>query len=102
MACKYETKNGRCGLKGCYAYKHTCYTPDCCKCWEPVTNFQRITASPDVLAKILVPLMPTMEGFCQSGRHWKNGACECNPNWKCEDCMVDWLQQPAPEEGERA
>ena len=44
MTCKYETKNSRCGLKGCYAYKHTCYTSDCCKCWEPLTNADFIRA----------------------------------------------------------
>ena len=33
--CKYINKNGTCGLKGCYAYRHKCYTEDCCKCFEP-------------------------------------------------------------------
>lgn len=42
MACKYETSNGRCGLKGCYAYRHKCYTEDMCKCNEPPTNADRI------------------------------------------------------------
>ena len=33
--CKHINKNGTCGLKGCYAYRHKCYTEDCCKCFEP-------------------------------------------------------------------
>ena len=47
MACKYETSNGRCGLKGCYAYRHKCYTEDMCKCHEPPTNADRIRAMTD-------------------------------------------------------
>ena len=47
MACKYETSNGRCGLKGCYAYRHKCYTEDMCKCNEPPTNADRIRAMSD-------------------------------------------------------
>ena len=47
MACKYETSNGRCGLKGCYAYRHKCYTEDMCKCHEPPTNADRIRAMCD-------------------------------------------------------
>lgn len=47
MACKYETSNGRCGLKGCYAYRHKCYTEDMCKCHKPPTNADRIRAMND-------------------------------------------------------
>ena len=47
MACKYETSNGRCGLKGCYAYRHKCYTEDMCKCNEPPTNADRIRSMND-------------------------------------------------------
>ena len=54
MACKYETSNGRCGLKGCYAYRHKCYTQDMCKCHEPQTNADRIRAmSDEELANVL-------------------------------------------------
>lgn len=54
MACKYETSNGRCGLKGCYAYRHKCYTEDMCKCHEPPTNADRIRAmSDEELADVL-------------------------------------------------
>ena len=52
--CKHETSNGRCGLRGCYAYRHKCYTEDLCKCHEPMTNADRIRAMTDEeLAELL-------------------------------------------------
>lgn len=45
--CKFETSNGRCGLKGCYAYRHKCFTEDLCKCHEPKTNSDRIRSMSD-------------------------------------------------------
>lgn len=45
--CKYETSNGRCGLKGSYAYRYKCFTTDLCKCHEPMTNADRIRAMSD-------------------------------------------------------
>ena len=45
--CKYITRNGRCGLKGCYAYRHKCFTEGMCKCHEPPTNADRIRAMSD-------------------------------------------------------
>ena len=75
MACKYETSNGRCGLKGCYAYRHKCYTQDMCKCHEPQTNADRIRSmTDDELAKLL-----------------------CCTGWRMieqKECL-EWLQQPA-------
>lgn len=44
MACKYETSNAFCGLKGCYVYRNKCYTEDMCKRHEPPTNADRIRA----------------------------------------------------------
>ena len=35
--CKFETSNGRCGLKDCYAYRHKCFTKEFCKCHQPMT-----------------------------------------------------------------
>lgn len=75
--CKYITKNGRCGLKGCYAYRHKCYTEDMCKCHEPPTNADRIRAmSDEELADVLreFAIKPMQGSF------------------------LEWLQQPA--EGE--
>ena len=77
MTCKYETSNGRCGLKGCYAYRHKCYTEDMCKCHEPPTNADRIRAmSDEELADVLreFAIKPMQGSF------------------------LEWLQQPA--EGE--
>ena len=45
--CKYITKNGRCGLKNSYAYRHGCFGEDMCKCREPMTNADRIRAMSD-------------------------------------------------------
>ena len=45
--CKYITKNGRCGLKNSYAYRHGCFGEDMCKCREPMTNADRIRAMND-------------------------------------------------------
>lgn len=75
--CKYITKNGRCGLKGCYAYRHKCYTEDMCKCHETPTNADRIRAmSDEELADVLreFAIKPMQGSF------------------------LEWLQQPA--EGE--
>ena len=45
--CKYITKNGRCGLKNSYAYRHGCFGEDMCKCREPMTNADGIRAMND-------------------------------------------------------
>ena len=75
--CKYITKNGRCGLKGCYAYRHKCYTEDMCKCHEPPTNADRIRAmSDEEVAEVL------REAAIEPG----------------QGRFLEWLQQPA--EGE--
>ena len=85
MACKYETSNGRCGLKGCYAYRHKCYTEDMCKCHEPQTNADRIRAmSDEELAKVMERMLGCpITGDC------KKMSEDCN------DCWLEWLQQPA-------
>ena len=60
MACKYETSNGRFGLKGCYAYRHKCYTEDMCKCHEPPTNADRIrNMNDEQLAQNMIFFCPT-------------------------------------------
>ena len=78
--CKYETKNGRCGLKDSYAYLHKCYTEEFCKCHEPITNADRIRAMSDKeLADVVV--------------------CPHTGNWylcidDCKKCRLEWLKQP--------
>ena len=86
MACKYETSNGRCGLKGCYAYRHKCYTEDMCKCHEPPTNADRIRSMSDF------ELAKEIEN-AQGGIEIKNPK-----NIDYFDCILEWLQQPS--EGE--
>lgn len=100
MGCRYEIKIGKCGLKGCSAYKHTCDTRDFCKCWEPPTNADRIRDS-------------GIEAMAEYGVHGYIPAGCVTPAWyghfkgyadTKEDAIqreVDWLQQPAPEEGEQ-
>lgn len=98
MACKYETSNGRCGLKGCYAYRHKCYTEDMCKCHEPPTNADRIRAMSD---EELVVFFDRFSGRClDCAEDAKNKSCPiykegryCRPR-----DIMDWLQKPA--EGE--
>ena len=74
--CKYITKNGRCGLKGSYAYRHGCFGEDMCRCIEPMTNADRIRSMSDEdLAEFLIDLAD-------------------DGNLK----IREWLQQPAGEE----
>ena len=75
--CKYITKNGRCGLKGSYAYRHGCFGEDMCRCREPMTNADRIRAMTDEeLAEFLIDLAD-------------------DGNMK----IREWLQMPVEEDG---
>jgi hypothetical protein len=62
------------------------------------TNFDSITESPNSLAEILIPMLPTMEGFCEYCKHWIAGECQVNPNWDCKNALINWLNQPKQEE----
>lgn len=74
--CKYITKNGRCGLKGSYAYRHGCFGEDMCRCREPMANADRIRAmSDEELAEFLTDLAD--DGNLR---------------------IRDWLKQPAEED----
>lgn len=100
--CKYETKNGRCGLKESYAYRRKCYTEDFCRCHEPQTNADRIRdMSDEELAETMYGMVNLDERihFCQN-------KAECNallkrneeiPEQYCIGCLVEWLKQPAEE-----
>ena len=87
--CKFETSNGRCGLKGCYAYRHKCFTEDLCKCHEPKTNADRIRAmSDEELAWELMTWRLETEA--------KHQGVESNyPN--TQKTILEWLKQPAEE-----
>ena len=99
--CKYITKNGRCGLKGSYAYQHGCFGEDSCRCREPMTNADRIRAmSDEELSEFLTHINPTNCKDCAFSYGWR-----CQPDRddysdfeKCEEGRKRWLQQPA--EGE--
>ena len=96
--CKFETSNGRCGLRGCYAYRHKCFTEGMCRCHEPQTKADRIRSmSDEELARLL---------YCSDGLGWCRDLPECVallntdegvPEEKCMSCLVTWLQQPAEE-----
>ena len=92
--CMYITKNGRCGLKGSYAYRHGCFGEDMCRCREPMTNADRIrTMSDEELAEQFV-FMSTICEFCV-----KRKKCEEVPGYKyCMEGILDWLQRPAEED----
>ena len=90
MACKYETSNGRCGLKGCYAYRHKCFTEDLCKCHEPPTNADRIRAMSD---EELAEFIDRCE---MNDIDYAKTFCDlCNGQYECDQCRLDWLKQPA-------
>jgi hypothetical protein len=97
VKCKYETSNGRCGMKDCYAYRHKCYTEEFCKCHQPQTNADRIRAmSDDELAKIL-------NAFTTYFDECNRSSCEadCKDCELCELCSLgeskalEWLKQPS-------
>lgn len=88
--CRFKTKNGRCGLKGCYAYRHNCYGLDMCKCWEQKTNADRIRATSDEeLIRFQASLIKTL------------GCPPNNPEVCIDDCEKCWgiyLRQPWEED----
>ena len=91
--CKYITKNGRCGLKNSYAYRHGCFGEDMCKCREPMTNADRIRAMSD---EELAEFIDRCE---MNDIDYAKTFCDlCNGQYECDQCRLDWLKQPA--EGE--
>ena len=87
--CKYITKNGRCGLKGSYAYRHGCFGEDMCRCREPMTNAQRIRAMSDEEMAEFISSIPMCVG--------KDEDLNCEID-VCKECFLKWLQQPAEED----
>ena len=62
---------------------------DGCGDFRPRTNFDRITESPEILAKFVTPeICPTVD-------HHKNVNCQ---ETKCYDCWLKWLNQEADHE----
>ena len=88
--CKYITKNGRCGLKDCYTYRHGCFGEDMCKCREPMTNADRIRAMSD---EELAEFIDRCE---MNDIDYAKTFCDlCNGQYECDQCRLDWLKQPA-------
>ena len=86
--CKYLTKNGRCGLKGSYAYRHGCFGEDMCRCREPMTNADRIRAMSD--EELLGCLLELQDMAIKRFANFEP------PDYQW---MADWLQQSAEEDG---
>jgi hypothetical protein len=93
--CKHETSNGRCGLKGSYAYRHKCYTEDMCRCHEPKTNADHIRSMTDE------ELTNTIHAFSLGWRgqtNWCDFHCENPGEDGCDKCISLWLKQPYRED----
>ena len=89
--CKYITKNGRCGLKGSYAYRHGCFGEDMCRCREPMANADRIRAMSDE------ELNELFHEIYNAGAE-DAVAYEWGQRTNSFEWTTEWLQQPAGEE----
>lgn len=99
--CRYENKNGTCGLKGSHAYRHKCYTTDSCKCWESPTNEDLIRAmtAEELAAIICAEFTAEKIPFCQNKEEcMKILESDTIPEEMCRACALNWLQQPAKED----
>lgn len=86
--CKYITKNGRCGLKGSYAYRHRCFGEDMCRCREPMTNADHIRAMTD--EELAAPLVYWLDD-------WGEYDTPIGRIESYEEAIaktIDWLKQP--------
>lgn len=92
LKCKYITLNGRCGLKGCYAFKHNCYTQDFCKCWEPIANADRIR---DMSNEELAEFINNVSGLCNRDAETHHTCVGCTEHYCRDENTLDWLSQPA-------
>ena len=89
--CKQITRNGRCGLKNSYAYRHGCFGEDMCKCREPMTNADRIRSmTDDELNKLFHDIY---NAGAEDAFAYELGQRTNSFEW-----TMDWLKQPA--EGE--
>lgn len=67
---------------------------------KPLTNLEALFGTPEKIADVLLPMLPTMEGFCQYCKHWNDGECKVNPHWDCKNALVNWLKSK-PEQEEK-
>ena len=86
MKCKFEHDEDCCNC-GSPQYMCKC-KPSICGCVVPMTNADRIMAmSDEELAKFL------NEPFCDKRRTYEE--CTISYCGVCDQCVLDWLQQPA-------
>lgn len=95
--CKYETSNGRCGLKGSYAYRHKCFTEDLCKRHEPKTNSDLIRSMSD---EELVECISkrAVDRLCEivcGGECKALATLDKTCDQVCKEIVLNWLQTPA-------
>lgn len=93
--CKYITKNGRCGLKGSYAYRHGCFGEDMCRCREPMTNAQKIRAMSD---EELATFISEIADECERNTECNQHCYGCDIEYCVRESCLKWLQQPAEED----
>lgn len=67
---------------------------------KPLTNLEALFGTPEKIADVLLPMLPTMEGFCQYCKHWNDGECKVNPHWDCKNALINWLKSK-PEQEEK-
>lgn len=93
--CKYITKNGRCGLKGSYAYRHGCIGEDMCRCREPMTNADRIRAMSD---EELATFISEIADECERNTECNQHCYGCDIEYCVRESCLKWLQHPAEED----
>ena len=92
MKCKYETQNGRCGLKDSYAFKRKCYTQDLCKCWESITNADYIRNMDNVA---LAEFINGVSELCNTDAEVHHTCVGCVAHYCKDENTLEWLSQPA-------
>ena len=98
--CKYLTKNGRCGLKDSYAYRHGCFGADMCRCREPMTNADRIRAMSDeeIAEYVCRNSINTLCDIICGGECNAISTLKRSGDWACKEIVMKWLQQPSEED----
>ena len=92
--CKYITKNGKCRLKGSYAYRRRCFGEDMCKCREPMTNADRIRAMSD---EELATFISEIADECERNTECNQHCYGCDIEYCVRESCLKWLQMPVEE-----
>lgn len=62
-----------------------------CKCFVHITNFDKVTVSPEVLAKIINEAL----WFKETCPFYKSCHELCDGGMMCDECITQWLKQEA-------